>query len=152
MQSIFSDRNQAKVNPLSGMLKTSAGKEVTQKNLHIFIKQKVIPKIKIESKSYKAKDGVERIKVTAAIKMVPRHLEVRAIKYLNDVRTYAKQFNIEPQSIMAVIHAESYFNPLAESPAPAFGLMQLIPRNGDRDAYKFMNLCFNRQEKTYRCR
>jgi membrane-bound lytic murein transglycosylase C len=40
--------------------------------------------------------------------------------------------------VFAIIHTESYFNPKARSPAPAYGLMQLVPTSGARDAYNFV--------------
>ena len=138
MQAIFNDRNQARVNPLDGMLKTPSGQDVTGENLKEFVQTELVPKARVEGKPYKGKDGVERIKVAVTIDMIPRHLEVRARKYLKEVRAYATHFHLQPHVIMAVIHTESYFNPLAESPAMAFGLMQLIPRYGARDAYKFV--------------
>jgi membrane-bound lytic murein transglycosylase C len=35
------------------------------------------------------------------------------------------------------MHTESYFNPMAKSPV-AYGLMQLVPKSGARDAYFFV--------------
>ena len=36
---------------------------------------------------------------------------------------------------MGIIHTESMFNPRARSHTPAFGLMQLVPKTGAREAY-----------------
>jgi membrane-bound lytic murein transglycosylase C len=36
--------------------------------------------------------------------------------------------------MMAIIHTESHFNPLARSHIPAFGLMQIVPSTAGRDA------------------
>jgi membrane-bound lytic murein transglycosylase C len=36
------------------------------------------------------------------------------------------------------METESMFNPVARSGAPAFGLMQLVPTSGARDAYRYV--------------
>lgn len=43
------------------------------------------------------------------------------------IHDYAKQFNIQPELIKAIIKVESNFNPLARSPKGALGLMQILP-------------------------
>jgi len=52
------------------------------------------------------------------------------------VRKYAKQYNVSPSLVLGVIRSESSFNPLAVSGAPAYGLMQLVPTSGGREAYR----------------
>jgi len=80
-------------------------------------------------------DGVRRKAVSVQFKLVTNHLEVRARKYRPLVKAYAVENDIEPALVMAIIHTESKFNPLARSQAPAYGLMQLVPHTGAVEAY-----------------
>ena len=47
-----------------------------------------------------------------------------------------EQYRISPSLVFAVIRTESNFNPYAVSSAPAYGLMQLVPTSGGREAYR----------------
>ncbi|MGB9732025.1 murein transglycosylase domain-containing protein [Calditerrivibrio nitroreducens] len=62
----------------------------------------------------------------------------KALKFKAFVDEYARRYNLEPSLIYAVIHTESYFNPMATSPAPAYGLMQIIPTQAGKDAARIL--------------
>jgi len=47
--------------------------------------------------------------------------------YSGNVAMYSKKFGVEESFIFSIIRAESFFNPRAESPVHARGLMQLMP-------------------------
>lgn len=70
------------------------------------------------------------------IAMVNNHVEKKAVKFLPIVRKYSEATDVSRSLIFAVMKTESGFNPFAVSSAPAFGLMQLVPASGGRDAYK----------------
>jgi len=53
-------------------------------------------------------------------------------KILDLVHKMAPQYQVEPQLALAIIAAESNFNPQALSPKNAQGLMQLIPETSER--------------------
>ncbi len=59
--------------------------------------------------------------------------------FADEIERNAKQFGVDPSFVRAVIHAESAFNPDAESQKGAMGLMQLMPETagqyGVRNAY-----------------
>ena len=84
------------------------------------------------------KDGRQRLKATVNFSLVPDHLRKRAERYLPLIRQFAEQFKVEVPLVCAVMHTESFFNPKARSPIPALGLMQLVPKSGGRDAYRFV--------------
>lgn len=91
-----------------------------------------------QARSLTGNDGEQRVVVSTEFKMVPEHIRIRAEKFSESVNAYAREHNIPAPLIYAVIETESAFNPFAKSPIPAFGLMQLVPTTGARDAYKFL--------------
>ncbi|HKB84510.1 MAG TPA: murein transglycosylase domain-containing protein [Burkholderiales bacterium] len=60
----------------------------------------------------------------------------QAEKYRAVVSKYAAQHKVSPSLVYAVIRTESNFNPFAVSGAPAYGMMQLVPSSGGREAYR----------------
>lgn len=68
--------------------------------------------------------------------MVNNFQHRQAEKYRPLVERYAKRYGMSRSLILAVIRTESNFNPFAVSRAPAYGLMQLVPTSGGRDAYR----------------
>lgn len=68
--------------------------------------------------------------------MVSNFSHKQAEKYRPLVERYAAQYKISPSLVYAIIKTESAFNPFAVSSAPAYGLMQLVPTSGGREAYR----------------
>lgn len=83
----------------------------------------------------KGQDGVERLKVGVSLSMVPDHIARQARKFLPAVDAAAKVNGIDEALVLAIIHTESAFNPMARSPVPAYGLMQIVPRYAGKEAY-----------------
>jgi soluble lytic murein transglycosylase len=52
------------------------------------------------------------------------------LPYKEDVVRHAKQHDLDPYSVAALIRQETEFNPAAHSHANAYGLMQLVPATG----------------------
>lgn len=92
----------------------------------------------MQTRTLMGKDGKKRIIISTKFSLVPDHIRIRAQKFSESVHSYAYEHNIPAPLIFAIIETESSFNPRAKSPIPAFGLMQLVPRSGARDAYKFI--------------
>ncbi|MEM9175976.1 MAG: transglycosylase SLT domain-containing protein [Myxococcota bacterium] len=65
---------------------------------------------------------------------LPRRFPARARSYLELVDRHARARSLDPALVFAIIETESAFNPLARSPAPAYGLMQIVPRSAGKDA------------------
>ncbi|HXH86962.1 MAG TPA: murein transglycosylase domain-containing protein [Nitrospira sp.] len=82
------------------------------------------------------KDGVKQTATYVTIKMVANLSQKQAEKYRPLVHRFAEQYKISPSLVFAIIRTESNFNPYAVSSAPAYGLMQLVPTSGGREAYR----------------
>jgi membrane-bound lytic murein transglycosylase C len=72
------------------------------------------------------------------IAMVANFQNKQAEKYRAVVSQYATRHKVSPSLVFAVIRTESNFNPFAVSSAPAYGMMQLVPSSGGREAYRIV--------------
>lgn len=92
----------------------------------------------VKKKRIKGNDGKARVIYKAQLRLVPNHIKIRAQKYKSQIEINALEQKIPSAMILAIMETESMFNPTARSPVPAFGLMQLVPGSGARDAYKHL--------------
>lgn len=122
---------------LSGQLRTSEGRLVTEENAEVFARE-VVREPYIKREEVVGKDGKVRTKISVKFPLVPEHLRIRARRYAEVVYEYSGRFQLPPPLVFAVIHTESHFNPKARSPVPAYGLMQLVPTSGGRTAYMYI--------------
>lgn len=70
------------------------------------------------------------------IAMVANFANKQAEKYRPLVEKFAAQYKVSPSLVYAIIRTESNFNPFAVSSAPAYGMMQLVPASGGREAFR----------------
>jgi membrane-bound lytic murein transglycosylase C len=139
LKKIFSTDNPIQQEILEDQVVNKEQQVITTRNIADYIQKEITPKVKLDKEIIKSSDGERRLKYTVKIEMVPRHLEIRAGKFKNQVKKYADKYKLDPALIFAIIHTESYFNPLAKSPAPAYGLMQLVPRFAAMEAYHHLH-------------
>lgn len=81
-------------------------------------------------------NGEAKTALYTIVPMVSNFSNRQAEKYRPVVTKFADQYRISPSLVFAVIRTESNFNPFAVSSAPAYGLMQLVPTSGGREAYR----------------
>ena len=141
---MMSDRWPTGKNLLAGQISIGGNKTLSPKNVDEFVQQRLKQKLMISSTLIPQKAAPPERVVSVEVQMVPEHLKIRAERYKPIVLKYCKQRNVDPSIVFGVIHTESYFNPMARSNIPAFGLMQLVPSSGGRDAYKHV---FNENKK-----
>lgn len=95
-----------------------------------------VKKEDIKEKEIQLEDGSKKKIVSVEVPMVPDHLQKRAQRYKARVVEQAKRFGLEPSYVFGVMQTESFFNPLAVSHVPAYGLMQIVPSSAGIDAYE----------------
>lgn len=110
------------------------GSKVLYKEVGAFAEE-VVNIRTVRKKIIKGGDEIKRQAVTVQFNLAPDHLETRARTFYPIVKASAEKYHIDPSLIMGIIHTESMFNPRARSRTPAFGLMQLVPKTGAREAY-----------------
>lgn len=136
---VISEKAEETTEILKDQIATPDGRVVTEKDADRFVKEQLAPKLEVEEKPVVAKDGKPRLKVKVKVPMVPEHLSIRAERYRPQIEASAGKYGLDPALVTAVVHTESYFNPLAKSAIPAFGLMQLVPRSAAKEAYGFLH-------------
>ncbi len=124
---------------LLGLLKNSKGEILQENNANKFADNILNNHTK---KIEKLPDGRGE-KVTISFSLIPEHLKKRIKPFLPYIYKYCKKYRVDPAHVLATIHTESYFNPLARSHCNAIGLMQLVPKSGGKEAYQFV---FNTNE------
>ena len=85
-----------------------------------------------EAKTTK-RDG--KLKIEVNFNLAPDHLQKRIERFLPLIKKYCIKYDCNLARVLATIHTESQFNPMAISSANAIGLMQLVPIYGGREAY-----------------
>ncbi|WP_133012114.1 transglycosylase SLT domain-containing protein [Marinomonas flavescens] len=79
--------------------------------------------------------SVDQIKISLPAQMVVK----RAEPFFPVATEMSQKFNIDRSLILAIAQTESSFNPLAQSPIPAFGLMQIVPDSAGKDVNVQLN-------------
>ena len=120
---------------LNKLIKDAAGKPLSASNKKTFINSQLN---KLKSQNTRGTDNQPRVIVSTTIPMISNHLRVRANRYKQPVKKYADNMRIPTELVYAIMETESAFNPNARSSVPAFGLMQLVPTSGARDAYRLL--------------
>ncbi|WP_297895203.1 transglycosylase SLT domain-containing protein [Shewanella sp.] len=60
-------------------------------------------------------------------------LQRRAAAYKKSVNKTSEEYKLNSSLLLAIMEVESSFNPMAQSPIPAFGLMQIVPDSAGKD-------------------
>ncbi len=76
--------------------------------------------------------------LTITVKLPPNSLAKRAYGYVAEAQRAASRWQVPAPLVMAIMHTESAFNPMARSHIPAFGLMQIVPKSAGRDASRLV--------------
>ena len=102
-----------------------------------------LPKAIVESKTpviqpVKTSEGVKNV-VKITMKLVEDHIPKRAEKFKEMIGKHSVAYSVDEPLIYAIMEQESAFNPQAKSWVPAYGLMQLVPKSGGRDAYRYVH-------------
>lgn len=91
-----------------------------------------------EVKNVTTDSGKKQV-VSIRLPLVEDHIPKRAESFKQYIRKHSSTHNIDEPLVYAVIEQESSFNPMAKSSAGAYGLMQIVPVSGGRDANVYVN-------------
>ena len=135
---VFSDKDvtlDAKRKPfLYDLVHDNKGKAIRSREQAEQYAQYLIPQ-KMQTRPVTGEEGAKTARFVR-LTMVRNYEAKGADRYRPAVDKYAAQYQVSPTLVLAIIRTESNFNPFAVSSAPAYGLMQLVPTSGGREAYK----------------
>jgi len=121
---------------LKGQLALSNGNEVNQSNAVNFAEE-TVRNHPAKTQMIDTPNGQRQV-VSISVLLVKNHMQRRARPYLQRAQELAYRYQIPVSLIFGIMETESSFNPMAHNGVPAYGLMQLVPRSGARDAYKYV--------------
>jgi membrane-bound lytic murein transglycosylase C len=119
---------------LFGLVHDNHGKSVSTRVQAEAFAESLVPQ-KMQTRAVTAEQGSKTARFVK-LYMVKNFEAKGAEHYRASVDKYATQYHVSPSLVLAIIRTESNFNPFAVSGAPAYGLMQLVPTSGGREAYK----------------
>lgn len=108
-----------------------------QKEEKAFIQQLVVEKEKTNKHLQAIATGAKKANHVKRLKVSSSRLK-RAKKYQEFVNLNAARYKLPSSLVYAIIETESSFNPLAQSPIPAFGLMQVVPTSAGVDVNQYL--------------
>ncbi|HEX7511432.1 MAG TPA: murein transglycosylase domain-containing protein, partial [Chitinivibrionales bacterium] len=120
---------------LTNQVVNADGKTITPEDINTFAQQTV--ENSIIASAFTADSSNE--KYVVKFFLAPDHLIRRMTPFIPLIKKYCLKYDLNPAHVLALIHTESYFNPMARSSENAIGLMQLVPEKGAREAMEFIN-------------
>ncbi|WLD59416.1 transglycosylase SLT domain-containing protein [Salinispirillum sp. LH 10-3-1] len=86
-----------------------------------------------ERRNERSETGASRPVIAITVPLPASRTSDKAREYLPLVQRYAQRYQLEPALVLAIMHSESSFNPMARSHIPAYGLMQIVPGSAGKD-------------------
>lgn len=120
---------------LNNLLPSQNSRAISEENQNIFISKILLPKIS-RSSMYRSLNGTTQSEFRVQLPMSRSYRKTLINRFLPSVLKNSKEFNLDPNMVLAIIQTESAFNPRAISSRDAVGLMQIIGNKAGRDAYQ----------------
>ncbi len=98
--------------------------------------KRIVSGEKKSSRSVSTSEGEKKVS-SVTLQLAPDHMVTRAAEFASAIKKYSEKYGIDEPLVYAVIEQESSFNPKARS-LYAYGLMQLVPDRGGKDAYMYV--------------
>lgn len=124
-------RTQEKVG-LGADVSASAGDKRVLSEIEPDDLEQMIDQAKID-KSREPSGDESRSIISLTVPMPEQRTSRKAKEFLGQIRNQAERYDIDEALMLAIMHSESNFNPMARSHIPAFGLMQIVPESAGKD-------------------
>ncbi len=112
-----------------------------QKPSKLVANNKMLPDVNIEALTNSAMTSSvmqnNGLTITRVSMAYPKNnIAKKGLIYLPFIMEKSAKWDVKPELILAIMHTESHFNPMAQSHIPAYGLMQVVPTSAGRDVTK----------------